>query len=204
MTKMILSKRPDLTKALDDKGWSPLHFAAYVGCGRTLVSQLLEKSDPSVVYLGLKEHGKLNRTALHVAASRGHVGVVEELLSRFPDCWEKVDDEGNNVLHLIMPKYKFTNPSLAYVSCLMLKELLNEKNLKGKTPLDLLYDSPTFKGDEFIRFEGKTIWLIVKELARLLKVRPSKFANFFLVQELINVMSLLKLNPTKFAIFLCS
>ena len=67
MTKKILEWKPALTNELDEKGWSPLHFAAYVGCHPTIVKQLLEKSERYVVYLGVKDHG--NRTALHIAAS---------------------------------------------------------------------------------------------------------------------------------------
>ena len=102
MTKKILDWKPDLTKELSEIGWSPLHYAAYVGCDPTIVRQLLEKSERYVVYLSVKYHEIGNRTALHIAASRGHAEVVKVLMSHFPDCCEKVDDQGNNVLHLIM------------------------------------------------------------------------------------------------------
>ena len=67
---------------------------------------MLEKSDRYVVYLGVEDHEIGNMTTLHIAASRGHVDIVKVLLSHFPDCCEKVDDEGNNVLHLVMPEKK--------------------------------------------------------------------------------------------------
>ena len=35
--------------------------------------------------------------------------IVKLLVLRFPDCCEKVDDKGNNVLHLIVPKKNICN-----------------------------------------------------------------------------------------------
>ncbi|KAL6342719.1 hypothetical protein AAG906_013125 [Vitis piasezkii] len=119
MTKKILEWKSALTKELDKNGWSPLHFAAYVGCHPTIVTQLLEKSDT---------------TALHIAASRGHVEIVKLLVSHFPDCCEKVDDEGNNVLHLIMPEKIFLTSGLSNIPWLRVRGLTYEKNGKGKTP----------------------------------------------------------------------
>ena len=96
----ILEWKSDLTKEVDNNGWSPLHCAAYLGY-TSIVRQLLEKCDKSVVYLRVKnEH---NKTALHIAASCGNIDIVK-LLSQYPDCCEQVDDNGNNALHLIMMK----------------------------------------------------------------------------------------------------
>ena len=121
----ILRKKPALTKELDENGWSPLHFAAYVGCGPTIVRQLLENSDTYVVYLGVEDHEIGNRTALHIAASRGHVDIVKLLVSHFPDCCEKVDDKGHNVLHLIMPKQIFVTLGLSNILRLSVRGLMN-------------------------------------------------------------------------------
>ena len=173
MTKKILEWKPALTNELDEKGWSPLHFAAYVGCHPTIVKQLLEKSERYVVYLGVKDHG--NRTALHIAASRGHVDVVKVLVSHFPDCCEKVDDEGNNVLHLIMPEIKiFVTSGLSNIRWLRVRGLMNEKNVEGKTPLHLFHSSPLSKDDNnIIPPEMISTW-ILDTLVRL-GVRPSNF-----------------------------
>lgn len=139
MTKKILEWKPDLSEELDEKGWSPLHLAAYVGCRPEIVRQLLEKCKPRLVYQGLKSYG--NRTALHIAAGRGHVDMVKELASRFPDCCEKVDDNGNNVLHLIMLNKIFVSSGLSNIRWLRVKGLMNQKNIEGETPLHLLKNS---------------------------------------------------------------
>ena len=50
MTKKTLEWKRALTNELDENRWSPLHFAAYVGCHPTIVRQLLEQFDRDVVY----------------------------------------------------------------------------------------------------------------------------------------------------------
>ena len=170
MTKNILKWKPALTKELDKNGWSPLHFAAYVGCHPTIVRQLLEKCDSSVVHLGVKDHG--NKTALHIAASRGHVDIVKELVSHFPDCCEKVDDEGNNVLHLVMPEKKiFVTWSLSNIRWFRVRGLMNEKNVEGKTPLHLFHNSPLSK-DYNNLIPPETMFMSILDTLVRLRVRP--------------------------------
>ncbi|XP_034686728.1 ankyrin repeat-containing protein ITN1-like [Vitis riparia] len=159
MTKKILEWKPALTKELDKNGWSPLHFAAYVGCHPKMVRQLLEECDSRVVHLGVKDHG--NKTVLHIAASRGHAGVVKELASHFPDFCEKVDDEGNNVLHFIMPNKIFITSGLSNIPPLRMRGLMNEKNAEGKTPLYLFHNSPLSKDvDYFPPPERMFTWIL--------------------------------------------
>ena len=137
MTARLLEWKPDLTKEVDENGWSPLHCAAYLGY-TAIVKQLLDKSpDKSVTYLGIKDSKK---TALHIAANRDHQDIVCLLLSRFPDCCEQVDDKGNNVLHYaIMDKqYHATYCILNFNSLFKVRRLMNEKNAEGDTPLHLL------------------------------------------------------------------
>ena len=149
---MILKWKPDLSKELDENGWSPLHFAAYVGSHPTIVRDLLEESERYVVYLGVLYDEIGNRTALHIAASRGHVKVVKVLVSHFPDCCEKVDDLGNNVLHLFMSDEEtFQTFGLQGIRWLWVRGLTNEKNVEGKTPLQLFHTSASSKyNDNFI------------------------------------------------------
>ena len=173
MTKKILKWKPALTKELDKNGWSPLHFAAYVGCHPTIVRQLLEKCDSSIVHLGVKDHG--NKTALHIAASRGHVDIVKELVSHFPDCCEKVDDEGNNVLHFIMPKKIFITSGLSNIPPLRMRGLMNEKNAEGKTPLYLFHNSPSSKDVDYFPPPKRMLTWILDTFAGL-RVRSSKFS----------------------------
>ncbi|PQQ01997.1 ankyrin-3-like [Prunus yedoensis var. nudiflora] len=70
MTKEILNKKKDLAIVTDEKGWTPLHYAAFYGRA-SIVTQLLE-ADKRSAYMGDEADKK---TALHIAASKGHVFV---------------------------------------------------------------------------------------------------------------------------------
>ena len=78
MTKKIWTWKPDLTKQLDANGWSPLHFAAYVGCDPTLLIYIATKRDEYqyVVYLGVEYNGIEKRTALHIAARKSMLRAI--------------------------------------------------------------------------------------------------------------------------------
>ncbi|KAJ9701163.1 hypothetical protein PVL29_006488 [Vitis rotundifolia] len=145
-TKTILEWKPALTKEVDEIGWSPLHCAAFVGCSPTMVSELLQKSDKSVPYLGIKDG---NKTALHIAANRGHMKIVELLASHAPDGCEQVDDKGNNVFHFAMLKRRwYATGNLLHNSWLGVRGVVNEKNGEGDTPFHLIssyqIDDPMF------------------------------------------------------------
>ena len=138
MTKEILEWKPALTKEIDEKGWSPLHCAAERNCDRKIVRHLLEKSETSVAYLGIKDG---NKTALHIASFHHHKNIIEELLSHFPDCCEQVDNEGHNVFHFSMMEkgdHDFKSSDYLDISWLRSRELVNEKDAQGNTPLHLL------------------------------------------------------------------
>ncbi|KAJ9701396.1 hypothetical protein PVL29_006651 [Vitis rotundifolia] len=136
ITAKLLEWKPSLAKEVDEKGWSPLHCAAHFGY-TTIVKQLLEKSsDKSVAYLRIKP-GK--KTALHLAAIRGHKDIVDLLLSNYPDCCEQVDDNGKNVLHFAMMNRQDYYPRMFLQNDgLSVRGLLNERDAQGDTPLHLL------------------------------------------------------------------
>ena len=74
-------------------------------------------------------------TALHIAAHRGHLWVVDNILKYCPDCYELVDESGWNALHFVVnsssrwadigAKYILENSSFS--------NLLNEKDARGNT-----------------------------------------------------------------------
>ncbi|KAL6312990.1 hypothetical protein AAG906_012401 [Vitis piasezkii] len=137
MVEEILKWKPDLTTEADENGWSPLHCAAYLDYV-SIMRQLLDKSDKSVVYLRVKNDD--NKTALHIAATRGNKRTAKLLVSRYPDCCEQVDINGNNALHLFMMQRRFFI-SLLKIPWMNVGALINEKNAEGQTPLHLLAHS---------------------------------------------------------------
>ncbi|GMP77268.1 hypothetical protein CsSME_00033593 [Camellia sinensis var. sinensis] len=124
----------DLIKKTDEHGWTPFHYAACLG-NHYGVKLMLEK-DKSVVYITTNEEGD-EKTALHIAAANGWHQVMEEILSECPDCWEMVNSEGQNVLHIAVVeqqkeviKYIFNKSWIIH--------LINQKDIEGNTPLHLL------------------------------------------------------------------
>jgi ankyrin repeat protein len=93
--RKLLEKEKKLTKTTDENGWSPLHYAAYYSRSARTVKVLLEY-DASAAYIAETEK---KRTALHIAAIRGRVDAMKEIVSLCPACCELVDNRGWNALH---------------------------------------------------------------------------------------------------------
>ncbi|KAK9291775.1 hypothetical protein L1049_019725 [Liquidambar formosana] len=141
MTTNILWKMRVLSNEADKQGWTPLHYAAYLGHAR-IVTELLE-DDASVAPYTADAVGK--RTALHLAAVRGHSEIVKEIIERFPDCSEMVDDRGRNVLHFAIES-RDENTVKVITKNPWLTNLLNDKDKnEGSTPLHRLAICNSFK-----------------------------------------------------------
>ncbi|KAJ9159164.1 hypothetical protein P3X46_024689 [Hevea brasiliensis] len=135
MTRRILRKtNTDLTKKIDQQGWTPLHHASHFG--HLSIVNLLLDADKSAAYIG-DEDGK--KTPLHIAASKGdrHVEVMKSIVSHCPDCCELVDDRGRNVLHFAVESYR-SKGLRALLQNSFMSNLINQKDNKGNTPLHFL------------------------------------------------------------------
>jgi len=75
VVKKMLEKEPDLVRAVDSEGITPLHLAAEHG-RQQIVELLLEKGADVNAKSGFK------RTPLHYAASSGHEGIVGRLMAK--------------------------------------------------------------------------------------------------------------------------
>ncbi|TYI88510.1 hypothetical protein E1A91_D04G215000v1 [Gossypium mustelinum] len=95
--RLMLEKKGNLTKERDEDGHTPLHYAAHLGYESSVVEELL-KRDASAAYIGDKKRGM---TPLLMAARQGHFETVSKILSLCPDCCEKVDSKGLNLLHYL-------------------------------------------------------------------------------------------------------
>ncbi|KAI8012599.1 Ankyrin repeat-containing protein BDA1 [Camellia lanceoleosa] len=112
-------------------GWTPLRYVARFGHVER-AKQLLDV-DKSIAYVITDKDGK--KTTLHVAASQGHVD-MKEIRLQCPDCWEMVNDKGQNILHVVVQnenkkavKFILENSQLSSV--------INHKDIDGKTPFHL-------------------------------------------------------------------
>jgi ankyrin repeat protein len=131
--KTLFEKEKILTKKTDEKGWSPLHYAAYYDWSNPIVKVLLE-NDASAACIAETEK---QRTALHIAAIQGRVKAMKEIVSGYPACCELVDNRGWNALH-----YAVASDDIeAFEQCLEipeLKRLQTEKDGKGNTPFHVI------------------------------------------------------------------
>ncbi|XP_059629856.1 protein ACCELERATED CELL DEATH 6-like [Cornus florida] len=103
-------------------------------CWRTAVKQLLDL-DKSVAYLAAKTDD--NKTALHLAASQGHLDIMKELFSYCPDCWEMTNTKGQNILHIAVEHDKYEIIEFILENSFS-NSLRNQKERDGNTPLHLL------------------------------------------------------------------
>ncbi|KAK6929865.1 LOW QUALITY PROTEIN: PGG domain [Dillenia turbinata] len=130
-TTRILERLPALIKVGDQRGWTPLHWAAHFNF-MWRVRQLLN-FDRSVAYIKDNE----GMAAIHVAASIGAISAIKEIISRCPDCDELVDNKGRNVLHMAIHCRQKEAAECILKHCPS-SNLINEEDEDGNTPLHML------------------------------------------------------------------
>ncbi|MBA0872351.1 hypothetical protein Goshw_012044, partial [Gossypium schwendimanii] len=115
-------------------GHTPLHYAAHKGCS-SVVEELL-KWDASAAYVCDR---KWEMTPLLMAGRQGHLQILRKIHSFCPDCCEKVDKRGWNLLHYLA--FRVYHPSIAVFSftlsqmeCASIRNLMDWKDALGITP----------------------------------------------------------------------
>lgn len=133
--KLLLRKKQDLIKVADNYGWTAFHYVAYNDL-YTVVEDLVSADKYSVAYLADKKH---ERTPLHVAAYKGNVRVMKELVKYYPDSWETVDGNGQNILHIAVEQdEKEVIKFILLQGCKANSNLLIQRNKDGNTPLHMI------------------------------------------------------------------
>ncbi|CAN6688957.1 unnamed protein product [Malus baccata var. baccata] len=127
---LMVSKRPDIIKAVDELGWTPLHYAAFKGNLEAV--RVLMQCDSSACYI----LDKSGMSALHVAAYAGHPKIMDHLIRCRPDTCDLLNAKGRTFLHSAVlggqtnvVKYVLKTPKL--------ERLINEADEDGNTPLHL-------------------------------------------------------------------
>ncbi|XP_062620998.1 ankyrin-3-like [Saccostrea cucullata] len=92
MCQYILSKYPNMLKAVDINGFNAAHHAAQGGDVRIL--QLLAEAGLTVT-----ETTKDNRTILHIACLNAQYKICQYILSQYPNMLKAVDTYGWNAAH---------------------------------------------------------------------------------------------------------
>ncbi|KDP42441.1 hypothetical protein JCGZ_00238 [Jatropha curcas] len=141
MTRKILERNRNLTKEVDEQGWTPLHHASH-SCNLPIV-QLLLQFDKSTAYIRDKD-GK--KTPLHIAALCGatHNLIAKTIISHCPDCCEIVDERGRNALHFAVESRSV--PGVRFLLripliCNLINQKDNDVNKQNLTAVDIILDS---------------------------------------------------------------
>nr|TKS18390.1 hypothetical protein D5086_0000000590 [Populus alba] len=95
---------------------------------------IYKKYDAAAAYIAETEK---KRTALHIAAIRGRVKAMKEIVSGCPACCELVDNRGWNALHYAVAHKRI----YVFEECLKIPELATlgtKKDEKGNTPFHLI------------------------------------------------------------------
>ncbi|KAK6914038.1 PGG domain, partial [Dillenia turbinata] len=130
-TAKILERFPALIKVGDQRGWTPLHWAAHFNF-MWRVRQLLN-FDKSVVYIKDNE----GMAAIHVAARNGAIFAIKEIISDCPDCDELVDNKSRNALHMSVHCRQKEAAECILKHCPS-SNLINEEDENGNTLLHML------------------------------------------------------------------
>ncbi|KAF8391805.1 hypothetical protein HHK36_022039 [Tetracentron sinense] len=133
ITKLLVETKTELIKEQDIYGSTVLHYvASYDKYKCVEVAKLLLEKDSSVAYIQDKD----GRSPLHFAAGKGSQDVTREIIGRYPDAVDLVDNRGQNAFHVCIGK----GPE-EMLDCLMRMvrddEVLNQQDNDGNTPLHL-------------------------------------------------------------------
>ncbi|XP_049388109.1 protein ACCELERATED CELL DEATH 6-like [Solanum stenotomum] len=123
-----------LCEELDRWGWNSLHYAVKQGL-KEIVSDMLGWKK-SLAYLPAGSENDWT-TTFHIAASEGDMLMLFELLNHCPDCWEMLNSNGQNALHVALLNGHEMFVSVFYGSGFC-NSLVDEADNEGNTPLHLL------------------------------------------------------------------
>ncbi|XP_022720033.1 ankyrin-3-like [Durio zibethinus] len=138
--KGLLEKHASGILKVDDYGWTPLHYAAFLGKSNILKLFLTYESDDekpisspdSIASIGDKE----GMTILHVAAKEGRVKILKILAKLCPDIWDIQDNKGRTALHLAVENEE--TRAVKYILKTKLSDgLVNEQDNEGNTPMHI-------------------------------------------------------------------
>ncbi|KAG5554507.1 hypothetical protein RHGRI_012151 [Rhododendron griersonianum] len=221
-TKKLLEWKKDLINQADEYGWIPLRYAtcngnkegvkellamdgsqAYItttnkGDQDTATSNGNENGvrellvmDESGAYITTTNKDDLDK-ALHIAAAYGHEHVIEELLHIAPDCWEMVNNKGQNVLHIAVDMNRDSVIDFILDQS-WVGQLINQKDNEGNTPLHLLIASDcnggyrgrlwTHQKADHHAFNGKNMTPVDLVWSNLMEERMSTFAATYIVDD---------------------
>ncbi|KAG2372303.1 uncharacterized protein HKW66_Vig0208280 [Vigna angularis] len=127
----ILNRKKEWIHDKDDKERNALHYAASKGYLYG-VEYLLHKCDTCNM-----ETDRYGFYPLHLASACGHIEVVKKLLENCPNPREIIDKQGRNIVHIAAIMGKFDVVRYVLHDANRVKDMINDKDYDGNTPLHL-------------------------------------------------------------------
>ncbi|XP_062099784.1 ankyrin repeat-containing protein BDA1-like [Humulus lupulus] len=134
--KEISKLKPELVEELNKDGFRPLDIASALGHAE-IVKALIKSCTTTTSLCRLK--GRDGRTAIHYAAMRGKLEVIDELISSSKECVEDLTSLGETALHLAVKYSKFEafTHLVEWVEKIGEEEIVNWGDNDGNTVLHL-------------------------------------------------------------------
>ncbi|KAL5546524.1 hypothetical protein UlMin_006211 [Ulmus minor] len=139
--KTLTKMGPGILEEKDEFGWTPLHYAAYIGDEK--VVELFLKKKSSIAY----SQNNKGMSALHISAQRGRVGVIRTLIQKCPDVCELLDNNDQTALHVAVENNR-KDVVKEFLGMMPFSDLINEPDKEGNTCLH----TAAFRGYHFILF----------------------------------------------------
>ncbi|KAM7518858.1 hypothetical protein LguiB_017820 [Lonicera macranthoides] len=133
VTWTLLEWKPNLGTEVDADGWLPLHYGAKLGHIQ-MVRQLLN-NNRSLAYFPTSDDCK--NAVLHIAADKGNIDLMKEIMSHCPDSVKMANARGRNIIHIAVENKKIKTINFILRQPFV-DSLINQKDVDGNTPLHLL------------------------------------------------------------------
>ncbi|KAL5724050.1 hypothetical protein ACHQM5_007360 [Ranunculus cassubicifolius] len=132
--KEVIRLKPEFIEQLNQDGFSPLHIASANGYVE-IVREILSTNHSG----GLMITSREKKTALHYAAMKGRINVIQELLSNCAETVEAVTIQGETAIHLAVKNDQFEAFEFMFqkLKGLGKEDVINRKDERGNTVLHL-------------------------------------------------------------------
>ena len=131
--KILKTLGEEMLKHPDQRGFTPLHYAAHMGNFNAVKTFLEKGMGREAAYMKNSD----GNTALHLATVSHDRQTMLQIIEQCPDSSELVNNKGWNILHCAAQKDIIVDSPMKEIlqSRTSLGNLINEKDAQGNTPL---------------------------------------------------------------------